>query len=684
MRRNKKALTGLCHLSAFLTLLGSCLFMPVFLYAQTDTTATRLADSINRLKEVQIKSQKLNRRQTSSTPLQILSGADLERLNSLSVADAVRFFSGVQLKDYGGIGGLKTINVRSLGTNHTAVFYDGVQLGNAQNGQVDLGKYSLDNIEEIELYNGQKSTILQSARGFSAASSLYLKAKQPVFEKGRNNNLRAGVKTGSFGLVNPSVLWQSKLSNSLSSTVSAAYTQATGKYKFRYTNGVYDTTAIRSNGDVERMRLELGLNGNFADSSSFSAKVYIYNDEMGLPGAIISNKFDYLQRTWNRNVFVQSAYQKMVSKRYSILAAAKFAYDYNRYLNPENVSLNGILDNRFHQKELYLSLANQYQINPFWDVVLSTDYQYNTLDANLFSFAYPDRQNVLAALATRLNFNSFDIQANLLGTYVYDRVKDGTPAGTKQKLTPTVMLSWQPFSGKEFRIRSFYKHIFRMPTFNDLYYTDFRRNYIRPENTVQYDLGVTYIKAFDKLVLKQFSVQADVYYNKVKDKIVSVPANNPQRWSIENIGEVEIRGLDVNIQNIWQINPEVELTTGINYTYQDAVDVTPNETSTYKRQIPYIPVHSGSFLAGAGWRALALNYSFIYTGQRYNQKANILANYVEPWYTHDLALHYQVRSAMHKIKITAEVNNLLNQYYDVIANFPMPGRSYRFTLTYTY
>src|ERR1700744_1877687 len=66
---------------------------------------------------------------TSGTPVQQLKGRELERFNSLSVADAVRYFSGVQLKDYGGVGGLKTINVRSLGSNHTAVFYDGIEFG---------------------------------------------------------------------------------------------------------------------------------------------------------------------------------------------------------------------------------------------------------------------------------------------------------------------------------------------------------------------------------------------------------------------------------------------------------------------------------------------------------------------------------------------------------------------------
>ena len=61
---------------------------------------------------------------------QTLKGEELQRMNALSVADALRYFSGVQLKDYGGVGGIKTINVRSMGSQHTAVYYNGIQLGN--------------------------------------------------------------------------------------------------------------------------------------------------------------------------------------------------------------------------------------------------------------------------------------------------------------------------------------------------------------------------------------------------------------------------------------------------------------------------------------------------------------------------------------------------------------------------
>lgn len=686
MIRNKHAFRGVnCALLTFMAIFWSNFFMPVDLLAQTGVAKALKSDSLNKvkqLKEVQISRVKITRRQTSSTPLQILSGAELERLNSLSVADAVRFFSGVQLKDYGGIGGLKTINVRSMGTNHTAVFYDGVQLGNAQNGQVDLGKFSLDNIEEIELYNGQKSIIFQSAKGFASGSSLYLNAKQPVFEKGQSDHLTATLKSGSFGLINPAVRWQKKVNDKIYSSISAEYKSANGRYKFHDTNGTYDTTLVRKNGDIETMRLEGGLYGKLADSSVWSAKVYFYNDEQGLPGAIVNNVYDFSQRLWNRNFFVQGNYKKEAG-RYNLMASVKYANDYSRYLDPNIVKDEGLTNNIYKQQELYVTLSNRYKINPLWDVVLSGDYQRNTLDANLYRFPYPTRQTVLIALATEIHLNRLNIQANLLATLVNDEVKQYYSAGNKSELSPTVMASWQPFGSKEFRLRAFYKHIFRMPTFNDLYYTFIGSTFLKPEYTKQYDVGFTYIKVFENKWLSQISIQSDAYYNKIKDKIVAVPGANLFRWSMQNLGLVEIKGLDVNAQSVWKIADGLSANAGLTYTYQQALNVT-NVNLNYRNQIPYTPVHGGSVIGGLDWRNLGMNYSYIYTGERYDQSANIAANYVQPWYTHDIAFHYRKSIGDNKIKFSAEINNLLDQNYAVITNFPMPGRSYRFTLSYSY
>ena len=110
-------------------------------------------DSIARQLTIDEVTVSAKRREEPVIPVQKLSGTRLEGLSAQSVADAVRYFSGVQLKDYGGVGGLKTIDVRSMGTNHLGVFYDGIEIGNAQNGTVDLGKFSMDNILPEEMHD---------------------------------------------------------------------------------------------------------------------------------------------------------------------------------------------------------------------------------------------------------------------------------------------------------------------------------------------------------------------------------------------------------------------------------------------------------------------------------------------------------------------------------------------------
>ena len=188
-------------------------------------------DSLRHLGEVVVTVRRI---QKEVIPVQELSGNQLQRLSSHSVADALRYFSGIQIKDYGGVGGLKTVNIRSMGTNHVGVFYDGIELGNAQNGQVDLGRFSLDNMEAVTLYNGQKSAIFQPAKDFGSAGSIYLQSRTPKFGPDKDNHVKAVFKTGSFGVINPAILWEHRISENISSSVSAEYMYTTGKYKFTY------------------------------------------------------------------------------------------------------------------------------------------------------------------------------------------------------------------------------------------------------------------------------------------------------------------------------------------------------------------------------------------------------------------------------------------------------------------
>ncbi len=178
------------------------MLLPIRLKAQQDTS--------KKLKEVNITSLTIPKVQTI-VPVQQISSADFSHYAALSVADIAASFAGVNLKDYGGVGGLKTISVRSLGASHTGVLYDGVVLNDAQNGQIDLGKFSLYNVQSVTLYNGQAPDIVQPARSFASASILDIKTTRPLLSVDKPYKISVGTNAGSFGLINPYLHWPTRI-----------------------------------------------------------------------------------------------------------------------------------------------------------------------------------------------------------------------------------------------------------------------------------------------------------------------------------------------------------------------------------------------------------------------------------------------------------------------------------------
>lgn len=657
-----------------LSLAMICLIVPF------EVSAEERHDSLSmQLEEVVVTARRPNK---DIIPAQTLSGEELDRLNSNSVADALRYFSGVQVKDYGGVGGIKTVNIRSMGTNHTGVVYDGVELGNAQNGQIDLGQFSLDNIEGLSLYNGQKSEILQPAKDFGSAGTIYMRTRTPVFNEGETYHARATIRTGSFDLLNPSALIELKLSQRVSASLSAEWVNSSGKYKFRYRRVnpagelAYDTTAVRQNGDINATRLELNTYGTL-DNGSWTFKVYNYNSERGVPGAIVNNVWRRGERIWDTNSFAQGRYTGYFGK-FTTLNNIKYAFYRTHYVNNDDKQVK--IDNLYKQKEVYFSSANEYEITDFWRLSASYDFMWNALDADVYGFVKPDRISQYLSAATSLDLNRFKIQGSVLGTFIHDRIKGQMAPADKHVCSPAVFMNGYPLRNKDFSIRVFFKQSFRMPTFNDLYYADMGNSKLSPERVTQYNVGLLYDHQSSSFVTAA-RVSADAYYNRVKDKIVAYPKGQQFRWTMLNLGLVDIRGVDVT--GLLTVNPcrDLYLTVRGQYTFQRAIDITNPADNYYRDQIPYIPRHSGAAVVNAQWRGWGLNYSWIYVGERYNQQENIRYNYTQPWYTSDLSLSKDFKFGRVRLRGLIEVNNLLSQDYDVILNYPMPKRNYRVTVT---
>ena len=636
------------------------------------------ADSIRHISEVVV-SSRMSTRQT--IPSATLKGEELRRMSSLSVADALRYFSGLQLKDYGGVGGIKTVNIRSMGSNHLGVFYDGIELGNAQNGQIDLGQFSLDNVEEISLYNGQKSAVFQPAVDFGNAGSVYIRTRMPRFADGRRSNLVARVKYGSSDTFRFSTLWEQRLGSNVSSSLSAGVLTSSGRYKFRYRRvtaqgtTAYDTTAVRHNGDMWAFRVEGNVNGQ-TRHGLWSMKAYTYNSERGIPGAIVSNVWRRGERQWDHNTFVQGMAQQSVGRRFTTKMLAKYAYYDTRYVNNDTTQMH--VDNTFRQQEVYVSWANVYELTGWWSLSASYDFKWNKLNADLPRFAYPHRYSNYVSVATAADLGRLKIQASLMNVWVKDHARNVRTAKALSACTPALFVSLRPFDVQWLSLRAFAKRSYRMPTFNDLYYTDVGNANLRPESAVQYDMGVLAEQRWSHGAVRRLMLQADGYYNTVHDKIVAYPKGQQFRWTMLNLGRVHIKGLDVQAQADVAVTHSLMATLRMQYTYQDARDVTSPATSYYRDQIPYIPWHSGSVVAGLQWRGWDLTYSMIYTGERYSQQENISYNHLQPWYTSDMTLAWHDG----RWRVRLDVNNLFSQDYDVILNYPMPKRNYMLSVEY--
>ncbi len=637
--------------------------------------------------EVQV-TENYNRTTAHSTaPLQIISQKNITRLNVLQISDAVKHFSGVTVKDYGGIGGLKTVSVRSLGAAHTAVSIDGITTTDAQSGQVDIGRFSLDNVDALTLSNAQSDRIFQPARQYASAAVLNITTLPPIFSDSWFKG-NVTLKGGSFGMINPAINCAFSLHPQVSLTASAEWLSAHGEYPYQLHYGQAGTdstsTERRENTDVQNLRTELALYAHWGEYSKLHLRNYYYQSERGLPGAtIFYNTANFSsQRTWDRTYFTQAHYETRFAEQVQFQANAKYHRGYMRYLDPTTLNTAGREEYTYRQQEFYLTASALYHPINSLSIALSTDGIVNTLRAAQGNINNPTRYTWLTALAAKYTHQKVQATASVLATLVSDQLKSTTSSDRLIRFSPYVGLSTTPIDDVDLRFRAFYKHIFRMPTFNDLYYGAIGNADLQPETTQQFNLGATYTASFGSVV-PQLLITADAYHNRIDNKIVSYPTKNIFMWTMLNYGKVHINGLDLSADLTLVPYEGYNLTLGATYTYMQALNKTNPADRDYNHQIPYTPRISGSARAALETPWLTLAYTMLWSGHRYCAAQNYAENRVPGFADHSLSASRRLQFGRHAIDLRIECLNLTNQNYAIVRYFPMPGISWRATIKYS-
>ncbi len=634
------------------------------------------------LERVDVIATSLEEKQTQQSG-DAIESEQIDKSGFRSVGEVVRFLSGVTVKDYGGVGGLKTVSVRGLGAMHTNVSYDGISISNAQNGQIDLSKFGTENIESLSLSNGNPILRLQTAKSLASANTLNIETTKPFFADSTRTNGVANIAAGSFGMFNPTLNLNHRFNEKLSASLFADILSSKGDYPYllRYGSSSTDSSSNerRENNDFFSARLEANIFYNINKKSNIKAKAYFYHSNRGLPGPTTLYYLTSKQRLWNKDAFIQSVYHLIINENFDYKSHLKLSNSHTRYFDPLYNNAQGFQDDRYTQNEAYWNNILSWHSAEKLSLTLTNDIVLASLDAeNNYRFD-PVRFSSLSALIAAYRTGIFIFDFNILHTATKDFATLHKAFAPQNHFSPYASMG---INTPCFDVAVFFKDIFRLPTFNDLYYNATGEVDLRPEKAKQYNLHLLFKYDTEQMNFHRINLAIDIYHNDVTDKIVSVPRNNYFIWSMVNYGKVRIDGLEVKLdwrheRIIRQKNLALWANLVYNYTY--AID-NDKESKYYKQQIQYTARNSANAMLGADYGNFSLSYALTAVGKRYWGKQNDDRQALAPYSEHSLSLSY----SFGRFGIKLSCNNLTNEQYEVIRSYPMQGRQWIVNLKYKF
>lgn len=621
----------------------------------------------HRLRGVEVYGDRHRRAVKSTSPLQLMDSGEMLRLGVTDIADALHRMPGINLRDYGGAGGLKTVSVRGFGAQHTGVSYDGVLLSECQSGEIDVSRYALDHVQSLRLTVGDNDDIFVSARQAASAAVLAIETLNEVPADCRAH-LTAQAKMGSFGYVSPFVRYVQRVADRLTLSATADYTYAENDYPFKLRNGSVVTHERRTNSRMNSGHGEVAAQWQPNDRNRVWGKVYYYDNDRQLPGIVRLYTNVCGERLRDRNLFAQATWQTTSANRQMVMKTTA-KYNWAASIYQDTLKVDRKDDATYHQREAYASMALLYAPGGNWSMDYSADYAFNNLSSTLPTDVRPYRHSVLQSLTAKYASRRLVALARLLGSLYYNGARQGASAREMRRLSPSLSLSYRLLPHEALYVRASYKDIFRVPTFCESYFFHYGSTDLSPEKTDQYNIGVTWMHQWSGGGSLQGTV--DGYLNHVKDKIVAVPYNMFV-WRTVNVAKVTVHGADMSVKGLYPIGRGQRMELSGAYSYQRVANRTNPESEHYGKQIAYAPLHSGS--AAIGWLNPWLNMSLHGTGisGRWANNNHYEGTHIGGYWDLGLTAYRIVRLCGSEVELRVDVKNILGKQYEIVANYPMP------------
>ena len=616
----------------------------------------------------------------SLVPVQQLDARDLYKRGAVDIEDALNRFSGVNIRDYGGAGGMKTVSVRGLGAQHTAVAVDGVILSDAQTGQIDLGRFNLSSVEQLGLVVGDDFDLLQPARAAAASATINISTFSPFAQNGGSESRKRmlHLEQGSFDRYGVNARWAERITRKLAFSAMGNYLFSGNDYPYTLQNGLITTHEHRNNSRMNSFSGELNTYWDAGKRSLVDGKLYYYDNNHHLPGIVVYYNPVNNEKQHDRNAFGQVRWLKGWNNKWTTQLIGKYNWQESRYVDVSNIYPDGAWRQDYWQREAYVSAL--VSCAPARNIGLSyaADYSYNSLNSNQKTNHDVSRHSLLQSMTMNYRLGRLRLSGRLLASLYFNEADGVTAARDVARLTPSVGASFQLLPREQLYVRLFYKDIFRVPTFTESYYYHLGNPDLSPERTHQLGAGLTFQKRISH-TWTLLKITADAYYNQVKDKITSVPYNL-YIWRTLNLGKVEAKGLDLTLENSVRPAKGHLLTLAGNCSMQHVVDKSESGSRSYNKQLAYVPRYSlcSSLAYENPWVNMAVSGTMVL--DRYATHEHTPGTRLKGYFDWGMSFWRMFRMRSIKMEARADLQNMGNRQYELVAGYPMPGRSYRISL----
>jgi outer membrane cobalamin receptor len=620
---------------------------------------------------------------TNFSPETKFTADDIRKLAPFDLGHLLQNSTGIAVRDYGGLGGMKTLSIRGLGGEHTKLIVNGQTVTNAQNGQTDYGLVQLDNVEYVKLSSGVNSEPLIPVSAQVMGSSVVLTTFENSFSS-HKHQIRASSTLGSFG--QQEIFGSYKYAkNRHFLSFSTKYRQAEGNYDYRIPFGDDWITGTRRNNSLQESFISFGA-GIKTHIDTLKQRYHILkingelnSSEKQLPGAVILyNDHSDESLSQNRNRFGLN--YSVLHKKTKVLFHGGFNQQDLNYFDPTYFNQAGFIDNRYTTSNFQVGTSIKHDILKGLSIHTGTDIEQTNLQSNRPELGAPRRISSASMFGLDFQNAPIEVRARLFYQYFDDINRIVHHSKAVHRFNPQIELSTSDKFSKTTSLLAWAKKTMRPPSFNEMYFSQIGNTALIPEDTWQVNLGAIVNR---RIHSTPFNFKINSYYNRVSNKILAVPTQNLFIWSITNVGEVEIKGVDLEAKIHQELRKTVHIQWHGNLTFQQVIDVSDEHSPTYRHQLLYTPKWTSNNTFSLYIKDIAIHQTTYYVGKRYSLNQNIPSNELASFIVADVSVEYQLRiQKMHTLKLQAGVRNIANSSYAYIRNFVMPGRNYFIKLSY--